>query len=671
MATTPSPNRTEAANSLADIIRQNKKQRAETSSGIDVSDLRSLIEDLKKERAENSDYFKKISKFQQRYSDKITNPTTWKRMLVPSFTPFYKTMEKNWELDDKRRAAEKEIAKRERLEREKQTKELNARLDAFIKESSTLGLIAKKFGQNAARREALMNEEMKAIQKADADYMRNMDVISDKLSTINDDAKKEWAQRKGIQLVKIVEDEPGKEELAKIKNMLAEQLDKQGEQYEQQRIEAKTKATEDRRRQEALLKEQSWFRKMFKGDKTKDEKKGGGFFSGLLDFLKLGLGGILTTLGTTLGSTLGPLLVSGGLIVGLLSFFKKYFEDPAFRQKVDDFLKGIKEQYLLPALQGMIEFVKNNWEIAVLALAAAFPLTTIKLIGKALGLLYAAIAAAVKKIGGIAGLPPSGLPDTAPDDGPDKGKGGNDKGKPGENKPGENKPKESRKERRKRERAEAKAARKAGKLPGTSSSGGTGAGKAGRAGRVLKGVLAGKGNLIGTILAIGGMLAVEELLDMDDPKVVLMMNELYDAPFYEDMEDDEVSQYLQLVHDSKYGEAQTYLHKNIAPKYGYERSTMLGSPTLFGDKYKQVEVPKAPSSSNTSPRIPAPSSGASAMNLSNPLDDPFIATRMGMGPNPMMLNAPSSTTNNNSNTTIIPFRTVTDPSRSIMFQNLP
>lgn len=651
MATTPTTNRTEAASSLADIIRQNKKQRAETSSGVDVSDLRSLIEDLKKERAENSDYFKKISKFQQRYSDKITNPTTWKRMLVPSFTPFYKTMEKNWELDDKRRAAEKEIAKRERLEREKQTKELNARLDEFIKESSTLGLIAKKFGQNAARREALMNEEMKAIQKADADYMRNMDVISDKLSTINDDAKKEWAQRKGIQLVKIVEDEPSKEELAKIKNMLAEQLDKQGEQYEQQRIEAKTKATEDRRRQEALLKEQSWFRKMFKGDKSKsDEKKGGGIFDSIISWL-----------GSTLGAGLGPLLVKAGLVAGILTFFKEYFQNPEFRQKVDQFLEGIKEQYIKPALLGMLEFLKNNWEIAVLALAAAFPLTTIRLIGTALGLLYAAIAAAVRKIGGIAGMPPpTGLPDTAPD-GPDKGKGG-DKGAPG--KPEENRPKESRKERRKRERAEAKAARKAGKLPGAGGTGSTpGAGTPKPPGA---GGIAGKLGVVGALLTIAG---IDALLDYDDDRVWAAQTELEESPFYDMMTDEEEAQYLTFVKDKEFNKAHDYLNDVLGPKYGYKREKFLGMRLKDWKPLTSEDKKSGSSSVNSPPRAGAPSSGASAMNLSNPLNDPFIASRVGMGPNPMMLNAPSSTTNNNSSTTIIPFRTVPDPSRSIMFQN--
>ena len=661
MATTPTTNRTEAANSLADIIRQNKKQRAETSSGVDVSDLRSLIEDLKKERAENSDYFKKISKFQQRYSDKITNPTTWKRMLVPSFTPFYKTMEKNWELDDKRRAAEKEIAKRERLEREKQTKELNARLDEFIKESSTLGLIAKKFGQNAARREALMNEEMKAIQKADADYMRNMDVISDKLSTINDDAKKEWAQRKGIQLVKIVEDEPSKEELAKIKNMLAEQLDKQGEQYEQQRIEAKTKATEDRRRQEALLKEQSWFRRMFKGDKTKEEKTGGGFLDSIVSWLT-----------TTLGAGLGPLLVKAGLVAGILAFFKEYFQSPEFREKVNEFLTSINENILKPAFEGMVKFLKDNWETAAIALGAAlalaFPLTTLRLIGGALAALYAAIVWAAKKIGGtFPGGPGVDLPDSA-----DRGKGGGDKGAPGA--PGDKgkggggkrtrtpQPRDPKTGRFTKKMADKGFLEKMkGKFPGLSG----------------KGLF---GKLLGGV-GLSALLYSGDAGESNEAQGLRIISEYINGlPF--DLDDDEYEEAISAAQGGFRG-AQDWVAKHMeendlmvhptktmpnpqAPNYPFKTyitKEQAAAEGLMGPQTNQVKR-KAELQKNTFKSVlPAQS------DMSNPLNDPFIASRVGMGPNPMMLNAPSSTTNNNSSTTIIPFRTVPDPSRSIMFQN--
>lgn len=649
MATTPT-NRNESANSLADVIRQNKKQRAESSSSVDVSDLRSLIEDLKKERAENSNYFKKISKFQERYTNKITNPTTWKRMLVPSFTPFYKTMEKNWELDDKRRAAEKEIAKQEKAAREKQTKELNSRLDAFIKGSSTLGFVAKKFGQNAARREALLNEEMKAIQKADTDYMRNMDLISDKLSTINDDAKKEWAQRKGIQLVKIVEDEPSKEELDKIKNILAQQLDKEGERYQQQRIEAKTKATEDRRNQEALLKEQSWFRKMFKGDKSNSGDKKGGM-----------LDGIISWLGTTLGAGLGPLLVKAGLVAGILKFFKEYFENPAFKDKVDDFLSGINENILKPAFEGMVKAMKeafiNNWGIVLAALALAFPKTTLTLIGAALKALYAAIVWAATKIGGtFPGGPVPDLPDTA--DKPDKkGKTGGGAGKRTRT-PQPRDPKTGRFTKKIAEKGFLEKMK--GKLP---------AGK-GLFGKLMGGV------------GLSALLYSSDAGESDEAQGLRMISQYIDGlPF--DLEDDEYEDAINAAQGG-FREAQDWIARHMeendlmvhptetipnpqAPNYPgktyitKEQAAQEGLLTPHTDSVKRKSVQSQKSTFKT---LVPPSA-----DMSNPLNDPLLAAKLGMGSNPMMLNAPSVTNNNSSsNQTVVMPRSTVDPSRSIMFQ---
>lgn len=113
------------------------------------------------------------------------------------------------------------------------------------------------------------------------------------------------------------------------------------------------------------------FRK-FRSDteKSKKEKAGGnkksdgGLFSGIIS-------GII--------SGLMPLLLKGGLIAGALYGFKKYFEDKEFQKQIDDLVKG--------AFDGIIKVMKDHWEYVVGALALAFPITTLRLIGSGIKLL--------------------------------------------------------------------------------------------------------------------------------------------------------------------------------------------------------------------------------------------------------------------------------------------
>ncbi len=342
--------------SLADEIRKSKK----TSDTPSTDELKSLVESLKKQRSENTATRKILDNVTQKL-DKATNPTTYLKAIVPKF---FKTFHENLETYNVERAALKKIEQIETAARKKEISELAKNLNELIAKDSRLSDIQQKFGEKAAQMAALSREEMKKVNAAEEEYIKNMGMIDKRLQAINEDARQEWAKQKGIQLVKIVEDEPSKEALDEIKEKLSKQIEADANKYETERLESKKKATDERRYKESMLKEQGLFRKLF-SKKEETKPKESGFLSQLLGSWAL--------------ENLLPLLVKGGLIAALIAGIDKYFKDPEFKEKVNAMMESFWEM--------MKGFMKEHWGKILVALALLFPGATLEIIGAGLKLL--------------------------------------------------------------------------------------------------------------------------------------------------------------------------------------------------------------------------------------------------------------------------------------------
>lgn len=623
MATTMDNSKKSAIINLSEEIKRSKAKGKEGDLSKDIVELQSLIETLKKEREKNT----VTAKYMQRMTaklDKASNPSTYLRAVMPKF---FETFHQNLDTYDKERKAQKEIEKLQAENRKKEIKELTSSLDEFIKGSENLKEISNRFGKDAARREALVREELAATQKADKEYAKNMETITDRLNAINDDARAEWAKQKGIQLVKIVEDEPSKEALNDIKNELSKQIEADANKYEQEKILAKKTATDDRRNKEAMLKEQSWFRKFF--STKKEDKKDGG--NSLLSQL----------LGAWAIENLIPALIKAGLVAGLIAGIVEYFSNPEFQKKVDDLIEAINVNIIQPMFEQLkpklelawenfktwlFEKMKAHWEWVLAGLALAFPVATFLLVKTALTGLVNAIWWAVKKIYEATGGPsiPGGV-DTP--DKPNKGdKGGNSPEK-------------------KRERSKNQPRDKNGRFTKRPAAG---APKGGMGGR------------LGGPLALLSIFGVDAILDYDDDRVWAAMQELDTAPFLDDISEDEEDKYYELIEKKKFSEASDYLNDELANKYGYKRDK-----NFLGMRYKEWQK-VTPTNVKPKPISVGPSG---PLTLPQEQTNPFFATQMGFQ-QPSIMNAPT-VNNRTSNTTLMTNKTAVDPSRSIMFQNRP
>lgn len=607
--------------SLADEIKRSKQKSKETDLSQDVKELQSLIDILKKEREKNT-VTSKLTKSVSAKMDKATNPTTYLRAVMPKF---FETFHENLNTYDKERKASIALEKMQAETRKKELKELQSSLDEFVAGSKTLGEIANRFGKNAARQEALMQQEAKELQKAESEYLKNMDTISDRLKSINDDARSQWAKEKGIQLVKIVDDEPTREGLEKLKNEISKQIEADAQKYDTERLEAKKKATDDRRNKEAMLKEQSWFRK-FWGNKKEDKKDtSGGFLAQLL--------------GAWAIENLIPALLKAGLVAGLIAGIVEYFSNEEFKAKVDKLIEMIDQKIVTPMFEALkpklelawenfkvwlIDKMKAHWEWVLLGLALAFPTATLTLIGVALKGLVAAIQWATKKILQSTGGTP--LPDI---DTPDK------------------KPKDGNSPDKKSERARRQPRNK----DGTFKKGG------GVKPGMPKGSMLSKAGPWGALLTV---LGIDAAMDYDDDMQWALLSELEGSPFYDKITDDEEDKFMQLVENKEYNKASDYLNDELAAKYHYKREkNFLG---MRSKEWKPI--------TSTTPSLPVSKFDSPAVVGPTPMftQQQYAMGQMGFGNGSPVINAPTVNTNNSSNQTFVMPKTAVDPSRSIMFQ---
>ncbi len=653
MATKTDDSKRSGIINLAEEIRKSKTQAKDSSSAKDIEELTSLIETLKKQRSENTATAKYMAKLSQKL-DKASNPTTYLRAVMPKF---FQTFHENLDTYDKERKARLEIEKIQAENRKKEIAALNSSLDELVKGSEALSEISKRFGRDAAKREALIREEEKALKAADTNYMKNMDTISERLKSISEDAKAQYFKDKGIQLVKVVEDEPSKEALDKIKNKLSEQIEADANRYETEKIQAKTKATEERRYKENMIREQSLFRRLFGG--KKDEKKEGG---GLMSFF----GDLISRFSA---DTLIPALIKAGVLTAVIAAVREYFTNPEFKKMVDEFGKSIYDNYLVPIWQGikteweknwpelkewMFEKLKENWGLVLGALALAFPGTTLTLIGLALKGLWKALAwaaaAIYRTIASTTGAPTPDVPD-----GPDRTDKGDKKDKGGGKGKGRHTTRDP------------KTGRFAKRIEGV--------GKGSKFFDKIKGgKMAGLGRLLGYGSIATLALTPSSTQTPADEGMSVIQNFIDELPEDIELTDAEFDEAL-AAGEGGFGSAQRWVG-DFMDKKNLMIDCSTGAPELITKeegRKRGLEIPEAKKKpAAAAPRAAAPSVAQSSANLSNPYAQPFAvnpAFAKSLGMNPMIV-APS-TTNNNSQTSVLFQKQAVDPSRSIMFQNRP
>lgn len=300
-----------------------------------------------------------------------------------------------------------------------------------------------------------------------------------------------------------------------------------------------------------------------KADGTKKESGDGGFLSSILGFFKGGIGNIIETLISA--------LIKGGLIAGFLVALGKYFSDPEFRKSVNEMAFKLFE-----TIDSVLKTIFGDDYKENLAIGAAVVSGVVVTLGAALLGLQAAIIAATAAIGKAVlggGVPGAGLPDT-PDS--DKNKGKTDK-----------------KGRRIPQR-DPKTGRFMKAAPPSSGKFG------GRAAGVL-------GGLMVLEAATGGGLS--SIINYDDDRVWAISSDFEKTPYFDNITDDEMGQFLEFLEKKKYDEASNY-YKSLGPKYGYIQKNKGGVSGFFGaTEWVKSPTPAAvPSSSAANNLSPANSS---------------------------------------------------------------
>lgn len=653
MATTPSADKRAAIQSIADQMKAARAAAAQRSSESNIGELESLIESLKKQRTENTVNAKFMKNIEKKI-DKATNINTYMRMAVPKF---FKTFHENMDTYDKQREAMKKLEKAQAIQREKELKELKAGIDALVMGSKGLMEIKNRFGESAARHAALVEEEMKMFRQADEQYRKNMMGIEKRSGSLEGDAQKEWTKQRGIQLVKIVEDEPSKEELNDIKNQLAKQIELDAQQYETDKILAKKKATDERRNKEETLKTEKGmlgFLKNFKMPKAEAGNKG--FLANLLE--------------AWLVEGIVPMLLKGGLIAAavtaLYTGLKEYFTNSDFKAKVDGIVGDIKDKYIVPMWEdfkkGFSDFFEKtawpwlkdmwekHWDKILIGLAAAFPLTTLTLIGGALKGLLAALWWAGKAIYGAITRPGTPLPDV---DTPDKkpSGGGSDKSS---NKP---KPKRTPQPRDSKGRF---MKRLPGVMDRLKSSGGRIADLAKKGGSAIAAGGRAGGGLLGKLLTIGGgslALGLGLFLQSgnagpENEAMQVLAEYGDDLPW--DLTDEEIEDAILAIDQGGVSGIMEWKAKHM------EENGLMLNPNAPYRRDQKSDVPRiitkdqAASLGVNSPRIKPPVQPTQPLL---PLTGNLGIPGQGAGGSPLVL-APSTT--NNSASMVIPWRTAKD-----------
>jgi hypothetical protein len=334
-----------------------------------------------------------------------------------------------------------------------------------------------------------------------------------------------------------------------------------------------------------------------KSDGTKKDD-GGGFLSTILGFFKGGIGNIIETL---IGA-----LIKGGLVAGLLVGIGKYFSDPEFREKVNGMALKLFE-----TIDSVLKTIFGEDYKQDLAVGAAVVAGVVVTLGAALIGLQAAIIAATAAIGRAVlggGVPGAGLPDT-PDS--DKNKGKTDK----------------------------KGRRIPQRYPkGTVIDGKNVGGQFKKAAPPSSGKFGGRaagvlGGLMVLEAATGGGLS--SIINYDDDRVWAISSDFEQTPFFNDVTDEEMGQFLEFLEKKELSKASNY-YQGLGAKYGY---TLQNKPGVMGyvTGKEWVKSPKpaaVPSSSSANSLSPANSSenAITPKNTPNRVSNTSIGSEMNLNP---------------------------------------
>ncbi|MFZ9472899.1 MAG: hypothetical protein ACO26H_04305, partial [Sediminibacterium sp.] len=336
--------------SLAELIKKQKAAMRDAEIGSDIDELGAYIENATEKIRKNTIRNKISEKMEKRWNN-ATNPRTYFRAVLPKM---FKTWHENMDLKDQMQDAERKRQELMEQAREKAISTLKSDLKKLIDNDSELTTILKDYGEKAAMEAAMKREEHKALKEAEEHFFKNMSSIEDRLKNLDVDAQQEWAKRKGIQLVKIVDHDATTEELSKIKSEISEQIEKDAERYDEERKANVKEIKRQQREKEELLQEKSWWKKYFNKPQAKKPDESGSFLDALIS------GGLSGLIGAVI-----PLLLKAGLLVGIGAAFEKYIDDPEFRSKVNE---------IVGKILGVIwEFMKEHWQGVLAALAIAFP----------------------------------------------------------------------------------------------------------------------------------------------------------------------------------------------------------------------------------------------------------------------------------------------------------
>jgi hypothetical protein len=341
--------------------------------------------------------------------------------------------------------------------------------------------------------------------------------------------------------------------------------------------------TNARKREEEYERQFGKKPQQLKADGTKKEGDGG-FLSSILGFFKGGIGNIIETL---IGA-----LIKGGLVAGLLVGIGKYFSDPEFREKVNGMALKLFE-----TIDSVLKTIFGEDYKQDLAVGAAVVAGVVVTLGAALIGLQAAIIAATAAIGRAVlggGVPGAGLPDT-PDS--DKNKGKTDK-----------------KGRRIPQR-DPKTGRFMKAAPPSSGKFG------GRAAGVL-------GGLMVLEAATGG--ALSSIINYDDDRVWAISSDFEKTPYFDNITDDEMANFIEFLEKKKYDEASNY-YKSLGPKYGYTQKSKGGVSGFFGatewvKSPTPSAVPSSPSNVGPSPTSNSETDTSPSKTSSSPQSAKFTNT---------------------------------------------
>ena len=335
-------NKQDLPKSLAERIKEANKAAGEKSI-VSEESLVEFINKLQKDRSDNTIIEKMKRSLKKSYREK-TDPYKLMKSLTPkAFTGLNKKLDSLMSQRD----AELELNAIRSKKSEAEKKAIKDYLDEMVASNTQLQKIAKEQGTNAARTAALILDEQQAIQKADQDFQAISKDIAEKFVNIEQASRDEYYRRKGVQLVRIVDDKPSRKALDGIKEEMKEALELQKKQAEEAYVLKKQEARTSREEKEEKLKDRKWKTALLSlGGLLKPAKSEGGLF----DFI------------------LNMLFSKGGLIVAALAGLGVALREVVNNSQIGEYIKGvvgeastiawtyIRDNYITPLVQKITAF---------------------------------------------------------------------------------------------------------------------------------------------------------------------------------------------------------------------------------------------------------------------------------------------------------------------------